>query len=46
MITLQGYITAFEITPASVDDRERLQEMADHFPFPKDGRNNFFPAQR
>ena len=29
MVTLQGYITAFEITPASVDDREGLQEMAD-----------------
>lgn len=32
MVTLQGYITAFEITPASVDDREGLKEMADGLP--------------
>lgn len=26
LITLEGYITAFEITPASTDDREGLRE--------------------
>lgn len=32
MITLEGYITAFEITPASVDDREGLRDLAEnHF---------------
>lgn len=25
MITLEGYITAFEITPASIDDREGVK---------------------
>lgn len=29
LITLEGYITAFEITPASVDDREGLREHLD-----------------
>ena len=28
LITLEGYITAFEITPASVDDREGLRDLA------------------
>ena len=28
LITLEGYITAFEITPASVDDREGLRDFA------------------
>ncbi len=32
MITLEGYITAFEVTPASVDDREGLRDLAEnHF---------------
>lgn len=32
LITLEGYITAFEITPASVDDREGLRDLAEnHF---------------
>jgi len=32
LITLEGYITAFEITPVSVDDREGLRELAEnHF---------------
>lgn len=30
MITLEGYITAFEITPASVDDREGLKDLAEN----------------
>lgn len=30
MITLEGYITAFEITPASVDDREGLRDLAEN----------------
>lgn len=30
LITLEGYITAFEITPDSVDDREGLQDMAEN----------------
>lgn len=30
LITLEGYITAFEITPASVDDREGLRDMAEN----------------
>ena len=29
MITLEGFITAFEITPASTDDREGLRDMTD-----------------
>ena len=29
MITLEGFITAFEITPASVDDREGLRDLTD-----------------
>lgn len=28
LVTLEGYITAFEITPASVDDREGLRDLA------------------
>lgn len=28
LITLEGYITAFEVTPASVDDREGLRDIA------------------
>lgn len=31
LITLEGYITAFEITPASVDDREGLRDFAEHY---------------
>ena len=27
MITLEGYITTFEITPASTDDREGLRDI-------------------
>lgn len=27
MVTLEGYITAFEITPASTDDREELRDL-------------------
>lgn len=30
LITLEGYITAFEITPASIDDREGLRDMAEN----------------
>ena len=30
LITLEGYITAFEVTPASVDDREGLRDLADN----------------
>ena len=30
LITLEGYITAFEITPASMDDREGLRDFAEH----------------
>ena len=30
MITLEGYISAFEITPASVDDREGLRDFAEN----------------
>jgi len=33
-ITLEGYITAFEITPASVDDREGLRDFAQNCPGP------------
>ena len=29
MITLEGFITTFEITPASVDDREGLRDLTD-----------------
>lgn len=29
MITLEGYVTAFEITPASTDDREGLRDIAE-----------------
>lgn len=29
MITLEGYITAFEITPTSTDDREGLRDLMD-----------------
>lgn len=29
MITLEGYITTFEITPASTDDREGLRDMTE-----------------
>ena len=29
MVTLEGYVTAFEITPASTDDREGLRDLAD-----------------
>ena len=29
MITLEGFITAFEITPASTDNRESLRDMTD-----------------
>lgn len=28
LVTLEGYITAFEITPASVDDWEGLRDLA------------------
>lgn len=31
LITLEGYITAFEITPASVDDREGLRDFAENY---------------
>ena len=32
LVTLEGYITAFEVTPASVDDREGLRDLAqNHF---------------
>ena len=30
LITLEGYITAFEITPASTDDREGLRDMVEN----------------
>lgn len=30
LITLEGYITAFEVTPASVDDREGLRDIAEN----------------
>ncbi len=30
MITLEGYITAFEVTTASVDDREGLRDLAEN----------------
>lgn len=30
LITLEGYVTAFEITPASVDDREGLRDFAEN----------------
>ena len=30
LITLEGYITAFEITPASVDDRKGLRDLAEN----------------
>lgn len=30
LTTLEGYITAFEITPASVDDREDLRDLAEN----------------
>lgn len=29
MITLEGYITTFEITPASTDDREGLRDIVE-----------------
>jgi hypothetical protein len=29
MITLEGYITAFEVTPASIDDREGPRDLVD-----------------
>lgn len=32
LITLEGYITAFEITPASVDDRKGLLDFAENCP--------------
>lgn len=32
LITLEGYITAFEITPASIDDREGLRDIAENHP--------------
>ncbi len=31
LITLEGYITAFEITPASIDDREGLRDFAENY---------------
>lgn len=30
LITIEGYVTAFEITPASVDDREGLRDLAEN----------------
>lgn len=30
LVTIEGYITAFEITPASVDDREGLRDFAEN----------------
>lgn len=30
LITLESYITAFEITPTSVDDREGLSDLAQY----------------
>ena len=30
LVTLEGYITAFEITPASVDDREGLRDLVEN----------------
>ena len=30
LITLEGYITAFEVTPASVDDREGFRDLAEN----------------
>ena len=30
LVTLEGYITAFEITPASTDDREGLRDLVDN----------------
>lgn len=30
LITLEGYITAFEVTPASTDDREGLRDLVDN----------------
>ena len=30
LITIEGYITAFEITPASIDDREGLRDFAEN----------------
>lgn len=30
LITLEGYITAFEITPVSTDDREGLRDLMDN----------------
>lgn len=30
LITLEGYITAFEVTPASIDDREGLRDLAEN----------------
>ena len=29
MVTLEGYVTAFEVTPASTDDREGLHDLVD-----------------
>lgn len=31
LITLEGYIASFEITPASTDAREGLRDLADHW---------------
>ena len=31
MVTLEGFITTFVLTPASVDDRKALQDMSDQF---------------
>ena len=31
LITLEGYIASFEITPASTDDREGLRDLAAHW---------------
>lgn len=30
LITLEGYFTAFELTPASVDNLERLRDLAEN----------------
>lgn len=30
LITLEGYITAFEVTPASTDDREGLRDLVEN----------------
>lgn len=31
LITLEGYIASFEITPASTDDREGLRDLTAHW---------------